>query len=229
MLDLAREFRYLAFSRKIETGARLSPRVIWGYGRWLHLPSRHIVVSNLWRLDSNGKRHNTELKFTSAHMAGLITDIWDRCAEKTDPNMEWAFLKSAITFLFFEAVSDRTQIELPSSHQQVVDSICDYIDKHIEEDLSLNRVAQLAGYSPYFFHRMFCQHRKMPLHQYLTEARIHRAKELLQSGQSITAVCKQVGIMPQSYFSSFFRKHTRFSPSKWRELHMVSKATGEQA
>lgn len=194
---------------------------------WIHIPNRHIISSNLWRVDKH-KGENTELKFTSVHMAGLITDVWDRCRAVSDPALEWEFLKAAITFMFFESASDWKQVELPNSHQQVIDAVCEYIDGHLEEDLSLSRLARLSGYSPYFFHRMFSRYRKQPVHKYVTEVRLERAKELLQAGQSVNAVSEQVGVMPQSYFSSFFRKHTRMNPSRWREMHEVSNARRRQ-
>lgn len=190
---------------------------------WIHIPNRHIVTSNICGVDDDGAFHNIELKFTSVHMAGLITDVWDQCMTKPQPQLEWAFLKSAITFMLFESASDWNQVELPNSHQQVIDSVCAYIDKNLDKDLSLERVARLSGYSAYFFHRMFRRYRKTPLHRYVTEARVSLAKELLASGHSVCSVSERVGIMPQSYFSSFFQKHTRFNPSRWREMHVVSR------
>lgn len=191
---------------------------------WLHLSNRHAVDSNLHEVDAAGERTDTPLKIMTGHNPQLMIELWDQYGSKDSFSpVHWAFLKSLIAASFFEALSDWSNPVTTHSHQLVVDSICDYIHKNLDKELTLEFLAQLAGYSPYFFHRLFLRYAKKPLHRYIIEARLERAKELLETGQSVNAVSEQVGMVSASYFSRFFKKHTRFCPTMWREVHLVQK------
>ncbi|HEX7902917.1 MAG TPA: helix-turn-helix domain-containing protein [Chitinophagaceae bacterium] len=50
-------------------------------------------------------------------------------------------------------------------------------------------------------------------HQYLTEQRIRKAKQLLRSGMPATEVCRAVGFESISSFTRLFKKMTGTPPS----------------
>ena len=155
-------------------------------------------------------------------MASLITGIWEQCAAEPSFHLHWEFLKASVTFMLFESASACNQTGELDSKEQVIDHVCEYIDQHLSEELTLKRLADIAGYSPYFFHRLFRQYRSIPPHSYVVNRRLEQAKRMLSEGYTIEAICENVGITPPSYFSYFFQKHTGFPPSRWREIHEVS-------
>lgn len=191
---------------------------------WLHLSNRHSVDSNLHEVNAAGVRADTPLKIMTGHNPQLMVELWDQYGSKDAFSpVHWSFLKSLIAVSFFEALSDWSSTVKTHSHQLVVDSISDYIHKNLHKELTLEFLAQLAGYSPYFFHRLFLKYAKKPLHRYIIEARLDKAKELLEVGQSVNAVSDQIGMVSASYFSRFFKKHTRYCPTSWREVHLLQK------
>ena len=70
----------------------------------------------------------------------------------------------------------------PQKQKEYLDrflSICNYIDEHCTEDLSLDHVAKTAGFSKYHFTRLFKQFTNTTYYKYLNRKRIDHAMLLL--------------------------------------------------
>ncbi|HAT02419.1 MAG TPA: two-component system response regulator [Oribacterium sp.] len=100
----------------------------------------------------------------------------------------------------------------------VVQEALPYIEKHfMEEDISLNSVATVAGISSTYFSSMFSQEMGKTFTEYLTELRMNKAKELLQTQKLHTAdVAQAIGYKDAHYFSFVFRKTQGVSPKEFR-------------
>jgi two-component system response regulator YesN len=61
------------------------------------------------------------------------------------------------------------------------------------------------------------------LSEYVTQARLNRAKELLKkTNMKIQDIAGAVGFESAAYFSRFFKKETNVSPNEYREsVHSV--------
>ena len=94
-----------------------------------------------------------------------------------------------------------------------VPGVRDYIDRHYARPLTIERLAALAGLSPFHFIRAFRAASGLTPHQYLRNRRIERAKELLvTTPMPVTEVCDAVGFQSLGSFSSLFRKLTGKHP-----------------
>jgi len=83
-------------------------------------------------------------------------------------------------------------------------------------DLTVHRVASLAGISDDYLTRQFRQVTGISTQEYLRKYRFARAMSLLQAGHPVGTVAKQVGFRSLSYFSREFSKELGVSPSKYR-------------
>ena len=92
-----------------------------------------------------------------------------------------------------------------------------FIDHNYDLPITLDRISDEAGFSPYHFIRLFrAAYRRTP-HQYLVQRRIDQAKDLLGSSDlSIHDICFQVGFESLGSFSSLFRRVTGLTPSAYR-------------
>jgi AraC family transcriptional regulator len=96
--------------------------------------------------------------------------------------------------------------------------VIDYIESHLDQDLSLVKLAAIAQMSPYYFARLFKQSIGAPPHQYLTTCRIEKAKQLLANKDlSILEITQQIGLQSQSHFTNLFRRSVGVTPSAYRE------------
>jgi AraC family transcriptional regulator len=94
-----------------------------------------------------------------------------------------------------------------------------YINTHLDQNLSLTELAALVQISPYYFASLFKQSTGLAPHQYVTQCRIERAKQLLKQRElTIIEICQLVGIKSQSHFTRVFRKHTATTPKAYRKL-----------
>lgn len=99
-----------------------------------------------------------------------------------------------------------------------------YIEGHLSDGISGRNVAEFCAMSYFHFSRTFKRVTSQCFRDFVTDARITKAKELLaQPGASVTSVCLEVGFTDLSYFSRVFQKKTGVSPSVFRERQHASR------
>jgi AraC family transcriptional regulator len=59
----------------------------------------------------------------------------------------------------------------------------EYIQDQLDADLTVSGIAQAVGMGPYYFSRLFKESTGQSPHQYVVEARVRKAKELLTTGK----------------------------------------------
>lgn len=96
---------------------------------------------------------------------------------------------------------------------KVSSSILHYIDEHIEDELSTDRIANEAGYSEFHFSRIFKEEMKMTLKEYVVRRKLIKASEDLIAGQKVIDVAFKYGWKSHAGFTRAFKKGFGFSPS----------------
>jgi AraC-like DNA-binding protein len=95
----------------------------------------------------------------------------------------------------------------------------EFIDGCYHQPLDLEQISGEACLSRYHFLRLFRRAFNKTPHQYLTQRRIEKAKELLSSsGLTVTDVCFEVGFESLGSFSSLFHKHVGHPPIAYRAI-----------
>jgi AraC-like DNA-binding protein len=95
-----------------------------------------------------------------------------------------------------------------------------YIDAHYAEAIDLDNIADEALFSKFHFTRLFRSIYGQTPHQYRTRLRIEKAKQLLQSGVSVTGTCFDVGFESLGSFNSLFKREAGQNPSAYRQQSM---------
>jgi AraC family transcriptional regulator len=92
----------------------------------------------------------------------------------------------------------------------------DYIDAHLDTDISLDELASVTHLSPYHFARQFKVSTGLPPHQYLIARRVERAKHLLQGGHfTLAQVASRTGFWDQGHFTRHFKRLTGTTPKRF--------------
>lgn len=95
--------------------------------------------------------------------------------------------------------------------------VTEFIQAHIEEEITLNDLARDAGLSPSHFCSLFRKTLGTTPHQFVLRCRIQHAKSLLTlSGQSILDVALASGFRTHQHFSRIFHRVVGLSPSVYR-------------
>lgn len=98
--------------------------------------------------------------------------------------------------------------------------IREYVHHHYGEALTLEQMAELSGYSRYYFTRLFRQYFGCTWTEFLTRFRLDRSKELLaRESTSVGEIAARCGFESANYFSICFRRQEGISPSTWRAAH----------
>lgn len=98
--------------------------------------------------------------------------------------------------------------------------ICQYINDHCTENLTSDRMAELAGFSKYHFLRLFNNFTDVTYYDYLIKRRILFAEELLTDPNlAIVEIAMKSGFNSLPTFNRNFRKIKKCTPSEYRSLY----------
>lgn len=98
--------------------------------------------------------------------------------------------------------------------------ITDHISTHFSENLTLEEVANLAGFSKYHFSRLFKQYTGYSFYKFLNQKRIEYAKSLLLNPElSVTDIASQSGFSSLSAFLRMFRQLNLCTPTEFRNMY----------
>jgi AraC family transcriptional regulator len=105
--------------------------------------------------------------------------------------------------------------------------IKELIHTKMEDDLSLDEMAQAVGLSTAHFARMFRKSTGETPHQYVLRQRLERAKEMLHAPDArVLDVAVACGFKTQQHFAQVFRDVWGVSPTEYRQYLIGSEATG---
>ncbi len=94
----------------------------------------------------------------------------------------------------------------------------EYIHEHFREQIDVDKIADHAGYSKFYFCRKFKEITGCTVNTYLNMRRISYAKELFMNGQqSVAEVAAESGYNNVTYFSQTFKKYVRRSPGEYKK------------
>lgn len=102
--------------------------------------------------------------------------------------------------------------------EPIMQAVLDEIDRRIKEDIRINELADLSGYSIYHFRRKFAQLAGMPVMSYITRRKLEYARYDLAQGGRIIDVALDYGFETHAGFTRAFKKSFGVPPSVHR-LH----------
>jgi AraC family transcriptional regulator len=101
---------------------------------------------------------------------------------------------------------------------RTLQSVIEYIQAHLDRDIPLTELAQIARVSHYYFCTLFKKSTGVSPHRYILQQRIERAKKLLKYSQhTIVDIALQCGFTNQSHFTKRFHEMTGSTPKAYRE------------
>ena len=99
----------------------------------------------------------------------------------------------------------------------MIDSIVDYIEKNLDQDLSLDDIAAYAGYSKFYLSRCFQETVGCTVYRYIRMRRLTEAAlKLTETEQPIIEIALAAGYQSQQAFTSAFRTLYVYSPQHYR-------------
>jgi len=139
------------------------------------------------------------------------------CLEQVGRNVTVEELKEYLSEVLIAAADLRDKTSNRQYHGLLQQAVR-YLDQHyMENELSLNRVAQQVNISPNYLSAVFSQEMGCTLTEYLTEKRMEKARELLRSTTKRSGeIAFEVGYKDAHYFSFLFKKSQGCTPRDYR-------------
>jgi AraC family transcriptional regulator len=109
----------------------------------------------------------------------------------------------------------------PTAHYtDRINRVLDHIRAHLLDDLSLDVLAGVAGFSSFHFHRIAQAMTGETLAETVARLRLERAAALLRADPRlpIADAALASGFVSQAHFSRAFKKHFGLSPRQWDRL-----------
>lgn len=104
------------------------------------------------------------------------------------------------------------------SEDKVIKKVASYIDQHIEEDLSLDKIAAALNYSKFYIARTFAEETGCTIYKYIQGRRLTlAAKKLVETKEPIIEIAYEAHYNSQQAFTLAFGRLYQCTPQAYRK------------
>ena len=136
---------------------------------------------------------------------------------RIDPDASLEEIQHYFSSLASEIFEHRTAPQVQYDNE-VVSWINQYIENHLGEDLTVNRLAELVQLNPSYLSRLYKGSTEIGLSDYIQRCRIAKAKQLLKhSNLKIYEIAGEVGYESRLSFIRLFKNMTQMTPQEYRD------------
>lgn len=140
-------------------------------------------------------------------------DTWSQIAAIDDPQSLERYVLAGIDECI-GAINEHKQ----SRMSPIIIKACTMIHENLSQDISLEDISRRVEISPFYFSKLFKEETGENFIDYLTMARMQRAKDLLrEQGRSVKEISAASGYSDPNYFSKLFKKIVGLTPTEYRE------------
>ncbi len=156
-----------------------------------------------------------------------IKDLYQTILEHS-PKLE---KEEAFYFLLQQILLDYTS---PFQETEVVQTncwikmLCDYMEEHFDQNITLDELALKANISKYYLLRSFTKQVGVSPYRYLQSIRIEKAKKLLEHGDSPIDAASKAGFADQSHFTNYFKEFIGLTPKQYQKIFINTNSTDSE-
>jgi len=130
------------------------------------------------------------------------------------------FVTLGRNFMDKERRSDRRRNRTQHKYIDKLLQVCNYMNEHCTEDIQVEELAELAGFSKFHFMRLFKQYMGMSYYSYLNQHRImHAEKLLIDPNLTVMEVAMSSGFGSLPTFNRVFKRYKKCTPTEYKCLY----------
>ena len=180
----------------------------------------HISGSNSFELFQEIEKNDGSIVKCSdiEHVKKLLFRIFNDIKSDNPPSeleMSLDIYKLFIELLNPQSIKSKGK----NNYEDNIQEVKDFITDNLNENLSVQKLADRIHMSASHFARVFKQQTGFSPYDFVLISRLNRAKDYLQkTDMSISQIAYNTGFNSESNFIYFFTKNTGLSPNKFRKL-----------
>lgn len=101
------------------------------------------------------------------------------------------------------------------TESDTVNRVVDYLEEHLAEDLSLDRLADAFHLSKFHLSRQFKEYTGLTIYQFIMKKRLIFARAMLKAGRPVMAACMDCGFSDYSNFLKAFKREFGRNPKEY--------------
>jgi len=158
----------------------------------------------------------TEAAVVSPKLAALFTLLIEASPSEAPTGLEYDCMMGEFLDALF-ALQKLIPPEVGKSiGERAVRKAKEYMKENYHKEISLDDIIEQLDISKYHFQRLFKKSTAISVHQYLIALRIEKAKQALQSGESLAQTTYGCGFYDQSHLNRCFKRLTGMTPGRYR-------------
>jgi AraC family transcriptional regulator len=186
----------------------LEPELVRQVAQASEIDTKRVELTNHFAKQDLNLRHIAMLLLAEMRSDGMMGRLYIES------------LTQALTIHLLRHYSEVAQIITPKNRSLTrtqLQQAIDYIQIHLNRDLSLAELASVVNISPTYFASLFKQVMGIAPHQYVIQQRVERAKLMLsKTDLAIADIAIQVGFSSQSHLTQQFKRVTGLTPKQVR-------------
>lgn len=128
-----------------------------------------------------------------------------------------AYITELMVYINTIMSTKNSVLDVDIKKNNLIDSIIEYINNNIEEDITINELAEYCYLSKFHLSREFKRYTGTTIHKYIIQKKLILAKELILSNISIKEVYKKCGFGDYSNFFRAFKNEYGVTPKEFYE------------
>ncbi len=144
-----------------------------------------------------------------------------KCSSDNSPGSQLLLNAKILELLsLYFKLTDTDFSDVIIDENTLINTITEYITTHINKNITLNELADIAHFHPNYFVRFFKERMGIPPAKYVNNIKVEHAKSMLENTNlSVKDIMTSVGFEDYSHFSKFFKTYSGYSPSAFRSFY----------
>ena len=191
----------------------------------LHISPDYVYLQQYVQIKNDYIFHNDRITFNTIQ-SRILRLIEEQRSDKFGREPKITLCVDDLILHLNRLVYERNNPQNPQVTESLYQNLTQYIEDHLDENLSLDVLASEFYVSKYHIAHVFKDNLGLSIHQYITKKRLSACREAIQGGDNITQAYQMFGFGDYSSFYRAFKKEYGISPKDCQD--MVSLVTRKE-